>query len=234
MNLKKCWGNLLVTLLISSVSFDICYSNVPKFEELILTKFKDKNLSSNSISSIKDLISKNPKMGVKKLIEVMKSSEYPDKSRWLATILLGKTMGKKSSNFIAKFANHPDWILRAASLKTLLSLQVKDRPEVYVQALKDSSLIVRDHALDSIRHLKMKDRASYVYKMLFDERNYFKTKKGLKRSRLVGKAIKVLGELNYTKAIPLFSKMLKKKKYEDIFQDLNYAMSLLNKRKKQI
>ena len=43
----------------------------------------------------------------------------------------------------------------------------------------------------------------------------------------VEKAIKTLGELNYSKVIPLFVKMSKKDKYKDIFPELNYALSLL-------
>jgi len=205
----------------------ISHSNVPKGDEIILSKFRDKNLSSRSIAQIKELISENPQKGVKKLVEVMKSSQYPDRSRWLATILLGKTMGRKSSNFIAKFASHPDWILRAASLKTLLSLEIRSMSKVYVKALQDTSLIVRDHALDSIRYLKIKKNSSDVFNMLFDKKNYFKTKKGFKRSRIIGKVIKTLGELDYVKAVPLFEKMRRKEKYKDIFVDLNYALNLL-------
>ena len=33
------------------------------------------------------------------LIKVMKSSDYPDQNRWVATYMLGRIMGKKSASF---------------------------------------------------------------------------------------------------------------------------------------
>ena len=54
------------------------------------------------------------------LIEVMKNGKYPDKNRWVATFLLGQIMGEKSAPFIAKFFKHPSWVMRMASLKTML------------------------------------------------------------------------------------------------------------------
>jgi hypothetical protein len=60
------------------------------------------------------------------LIEVMKRSEFPDNNRWVATFLLGQIAGAKAGPFLARYTEHPNWVLRMASLKTLLSLKEKN------------------------------------------------------------------------------------------------------------
>src|SRR5665647_2298030 len=68
------------------------------------------------------------------LIKVMKESKYPEQNRWQATMLLGQIMGKKSAPFIAKFSNHPHWMMRVASLKALLGLRQSEYHAVYAKA----------------------------------------------------------------------------------------------------
>jgi hypothetical protein len=160
------------------------------------------------------------------LIEVMKSSAFPDKSRWVATFLLARIMGKKSINFLAKFLEHPSWIMRMASLKALLGLKARDLGDGYSKALKDKSLVVRSQALENIRILELEQFAPQVWAMLYDDRNYHHGENGLKkRGNIIKKIIRVIGDLKFKKAkIPLL-KMVQKKKYQDIFDDVDYSLA---------
>src|SRR5690606_4380601 len=106
------------------------------------------------------------------LTQVMKDSSFPDKNRWIATSLLGRIMGVKSADYISKFSEHPNWMMRLASLKTLLSLNQTQYKGIYAKALKDSSLIVRYQALENIAIMKIDDLAPHVWAMLYDKSNY--------------------------------------------------------------
>lgn len=174
----------------------------------------------------KDILKAGGK-SVPSLVKVMKSDKFPDKNRWMATFLLGRIMGKKASPFIAKFVSHPNWILRMASLKTLLALKDERFPSIYAKALRDDSFIVRKQALESVKKLKLKKLGPHVWAMLYNKKNYYssKGKKKKKGTNLVKNAIKVVGDLKFEKAkTPLF-KMIQKKKYKDIFPEMEYALS---------
>lgn len=159
------------------------------------------------------------------LLEVMKSDSYPDKSRWLATFLLGQIMGKKASSLLVKFTQHPHWVLRMASLKTLLALKDKENAKIFAKSLRDKSFLVRRQALENISHMGLTEYAPHVWAMLYDKRNYYEGKPGDKEgTNLVKKAVRVVGELKFEKALkPLFS-MLQKDKYQDIHTDIRYAL----------
>ena len=60
------------------------------------------------------------------LVRVIKSNEFPDKSRWASIFILGKIMGKDSAPLLIKYLEHPNFILRLASLKTLLQLKERN------------------------------------------------------------------------------------------------------------
>tara|TARA_R110000868_G_scaffold117600_3_gene312204 strand:+ start:893 stop:1705 length:813 start_codon:yes stop_codon:yes gene_type:complete len=159
------------------------------------------------------------------LLEVMKNDAYPDKSRWLATFLMGQIMGKKASSLLVKFTQHPNWVLRMASLKTLLALKDKSHADAFARALRDDSFLVRRQALDNISHMELKDYAAHVWAMLYDKRNYYEGKPGEKEgTNLVKRAVRVVGDLKFDKALkPLFA-MLQKDKYKDIHADIRYAL----------
>lgn len=159
------------------------------------------------------------------LLEVMKNDSYPDKSRWLATFLVGQIMGKKASSLLVKFTRHPNWVLRMASLKTLLAIKDKSQADSFARALRDKSFLVRRQALDNIAHMELKDYAAHVWAMLYDKRNYYEGKPGVKEgTNLVKRAVRVVGDLKFEKALkPLFS-MLQKEKYKDIHGDIRYAL----------
>lgn len=158
------------------------------------------------------------------LIKVMKENKYPDQNRWHATMLLGMVMGKQSAPFIAKFADHPHWMLRVAALKALLALKQDSYHAVYGRALKDSSLIVRVQALDNISQLKIKSLAPQVWNMMYDGSNYSGDVGNRKRTSIVKSVIRTLGDLQYEKAKSPLAKLIQKPKYQDLVDDLDYSL----------
>jgi len=181
---------------------------------------------SDVISLQKDTLKLKGK-AVPTLVKVMKSADYPDKSRWVATFLLGKIMGKKSSPYISKYLDHPNWVMRLAGLKTLLALKEVGFNKGYEKALSDNSLLVRSQALDNIVKLNIQKSAPSVWAMLYDKKNYHQSKelKKKKRTHLIKKVVRAVGDLKFEKAkAPLLS-MIQKKKYEDIFNEMDYSLA---------
>ncbi|MCF8058738.1 MAG: HEAT repeat domain-containing protein [Bacteriovoracaceae bacterium] len=208
---------------------------VPKNSDMVrkvlLGEFK-KNLSGPEVIRLKKQTLTYSGKAIPALIQVMKSDTYPDKNRWVATFLVGRIMGKKSSPFLAKFLKHPNWVMRMASLKTLLALKEKSYSVAYAKALKDRSLIVRKQALENIRKLGLNDKGAEVWSMLYDKRNYYNPKDGQKkRTNLIREAIKTVGDLKFEKAkTPLLS-MAQKDKYEDVFSEIDYSLSKITGKK---
>lgn len=206
-------------------------SKSPKSTQMIknvlLTEFK-KDLKSKEVLNLKKQALNYSGKAVPALVEVMKSDKYPDKNRWVATFLVGQIMGKKSSPFLAKFLKHPHWVMRMASLKTLLALKEKRYSEDYAKALKDRSFIVRKQALENIKRLDLKHKAANVWAMLYDKRNYYNPKDGTrKRTNLIKAAIKTIGDLKFEKAKSPLLSMSQKDKYADIFPEIDYSLSLI-------
>ncbi len=158
------------------------------------------------------------------LIEVMKNGKYPDKSRWIATFMLGRAMGKKAAPFIGKFTAHPSWVMRLASLKVLLALRQHEMAHLYAQTLKDDSLIVRTQALANIRDLKLNQLAPNVWAMLYDKRNYYEAKKATKRANIIKEVITAIGDLRFEKARDPLLTMIQKDKYTDVFDEINASL----------
>lgn len=199
--------------------------------DMLLAEFK-KNLSSKEVSSLKKQALTYSGKAIPALVEVMKSDRFPDKNRWVATFLVGRIMGKKSSPFLAKFLKHPNWVLRMASLKTLLALKEKKLASAYAKALKDRSFIVRKQALENIRRLDLKDKAANVWGMLYDKRNYYNPKDGQKkRTNLIREAIKTVGDLEFKKATEPLLSMVQKEKYQDIFEEIDYSLTKITGKK---
>ena len=98
----------------------------------------------SAVSEIKKLVESSPREMVPVLINTMKDKTKSEQARWLSTVLVGKTMGKRSLDLMSKYASHPDVILRMASLKVLLSLEAKQKFKVFEAALFDKSLLVRN------------------------------------------------------------------------------------------
>lgn len=167
---------------------------------------------------------KHKQKAVPVLIKVMKESKYPEQNRWHATMLLAQIMGDKSAPFIAKFADHPHWMMRVASLKALLGLKQADYTKVYAKALQDPSLIVRFQALDNISQMKISKLAPEVWNMMYDQTNYTGPKGSRKRTSIVKAIIRTLGDLKYADARKALAKLIQKPKYQDLIEDLDYSL----------
>lgn len=198
-----------------------------------LEKEFEKNLTKKDILKLKSDILNVKGKAVPALISVMKNSKFPDRNRWIATFMLGRIMGKKSAPFIAKFSEHPNWILRLASLKSLLALDQDRYAKVYEKALKDDSLLVRFQALENIKRMNLTSLSGSVWSMLYDKRNYYmnKAKTKSKRQHIVKEVIKTIGDLKFSKAQAPLLTMIQKDKYKDILIEMNYALSKITSKK---
>jgi hypothetical protein len=224
---------LLGILIVSSPQAKIKNVNPKIGNASLLEKFKIHHKKQGLVQLKKATLASGGK-AVPTLIEVMKNGSYPDRNRWVATFLLGKIMGKKAAPFVAKFTKHPNWIMRMAALKTLLALKQKNYSGLYVRALKDKSYIVRVQALDNIKQLKLRRYGSQVWSMLYDKQNYYNisnkdksAKNGVKRTDMIKKIIKTVGDLQFQKAEAPLLAMMQKKKYRDIYEEIDYGLKLI-------
>lgn len=167
---------------------------------------------------------KHRQKAVPVLIKVMKESKYPEQNRWQATMLLAQIMGKKSAPFIAKFIDHPHWMMRVASLKALLGLRQSDYHAVYAKALRDPSLIVRVQALDNISKMNITHLAPQVWGMMYDQSNYSGDVGNRKRTSIVRAIIRTIGDVKFEKAKKPLAKLIQKPKYQDLIEDLDYSL----------
>lgn len=158
------------------------------------------------------------------LIKVMKEAKFPEQNRWQATMLLAQVMGKKSAPFIAKFTDHPHWMMRVAALKALLGLRQSEYHAVYAKTLKDPSLIVRVQTLDNISQMKITKLAPNVWNMMYDHSNYAGDVGNRKRTSIVKSIIRTLGDVRYEKAKAPLAKLIQKPKYNDLIDDLDYSL----------
>lgn len=220
---------LVLVFMISSLGCfaeDISKDELKKTQEL--TELYKKNYSDkNSLNVLKE---KTLALGAKAtpvLIQAMKDGAYPETNRWIATFMLGKVMGEKSAPFIAKFVAHPHWMMRLASLKTLLALNQKKYIAHYAQALQDKSLLVRYQALENVDHFKIKELGPNVWRMMYDKENYSGKEGKLKRAAIIKNVIRTLGDLEFKAAKAPLMKMAKNEKFKDIHEDLNYTLSRL-------
>lgn len=196
----------------------------------LLQKYSQNYNDKIQIAQLKMETLKHGGQSVEALIEVMKNGKYPDKNRWMATFLLGQIMGEKSAPFLAKFLQHPHWVMRMASLKTMLALKQKNYSKDYVKLLSDDSFIVRSQALENIRLLSLNESAPHVWAMLYDKKNYYQpTMNGkalkAKRSNIIKNVILTIGDLKFEKArLPLI-KMIQKDRYNDIFPEIDKSLT---------
>ncbi len=195
-------------------------------EAMYLKKPKDKSY----LNKLKQASLKLKQKAVPTLIKVMKSKNYPSENRWVATYMLGRIMGVKSAPYISKFTKHPNWMLRLAALKVLLHLNQKKFKGIYARLLEDDSLIVRHQALQNIKAMKINDLAPYVWKMLYNKKNYVGIKGKRKRNNIIKDAIRTIGDLGFTKAKKPMLEMFKKNKYKDVYEELDYSLSKISKK----
>lgn len=234
-NLKLLQKSALMTGFILSFSAHAAI-NTSEVKNTLLQKYMVNYSDKNQIALLKNETLKHGGQSVEALIEVMKNGKYPDKNRWVATFLLGQIMGDKSAPFLAKFLKHPNWVMRMASLKTMLALKQTDYGSHYAQLLSDDSFIVRSQALDNIRSMKISKSAPQVWAMLYDKKNYYQpTMNGkalkAKRSNIIKSVILTVGDLKFEEAkLPLI-KMIQKDKYNDIFPEMDLALTKITGQK---
>jgi len=192
-------------------------------EALYLKKAKKKE----HLNKLKHASLKLKQKAVPTLLKVIKSNNYPEENRWVAIHMLGRIMGKKSAPYISKFSKHSNWMLKLASLKVLLHLNQKQYKGIYARLLEDKSLIVRHQALQNIKEMKLTSLAPYVWKMLYNKSNYVGLKGKRKRSSIIKDAIKTVGDLGFKKARKPMLEMFRKKKYVDVYSELDYSLSKL-------
>ncbi len=206
---------------------------IKEVDHPLLKKYKKQYKDKKSLVSLKKETLKLGTKAVPILTDVMKSGKFPEKNRWIATFLLGKIMGVKSAPFLVKFLDHPSWVMRMASLKTLLALKQDKYKDKFVELLKDKSFIVRVQALNNIRKLKIKSVASNVWEMLYDKSNYYTNKKskGLKRTNIIKNIITTVGDLEFKLAAKPLSKMINNNKYKDIFSQIEYSLEKITGKK---
>ena len=173
---------------------------------------------------LKRNVFKHNQKAVPLLIKVMKDSKYPDQNRWHATMFLAQVMGTKSAPFIAKFTDHPHWMMRVAALKALLGLKQTEYHAIYARALKDPSLIVRVQALDNISQLKITTLAPQVWGMMYDQSNYTGSKGARKRTSIVKSIIRTVGDVRFEQAKTPLAKLMQKPKYQDLMDDIDYSL----------
>ena len=201
-------------------------ADLKKHDEL-LTLYKKNYTNKNELAILREkTLSLGPK-SVPVLIQVMKDGAFPETNRWAATFMLGKIMGEKSAPFIAKFVAHPHWMMRLASLKTLLALNQGKYIACYAQALQDKSLLVRYQALENINHFKIKELGPNVWRMMYDKENYAGKEGKLKRAAIIKNVIRTLGDIEYPGAKDSRLKMVKNNKFKDIHEDLTYTLAKL-------
>ena len=236
--MKKCWdrkspeGSVLIHLIFSLFLTANLHATINKdaIKQDLLQKYLTTYSDTKQLTNLKQETIKHGGESVSALIEVMKNGKYPEKNRWVATFLLGEIMGDKSAPFLAKFFRHPSWVMRMASLKTMLALKQKNYGAQYAMLLSDDSLIVRAQALENIRQLGIKNLGPQVWSMLYDKRNYYqptlngKTLK-FKRTNLIKSAIITVGELRFEQAKDPLFKMIQKERYVDIFPEMELALS---------
>lgn len=231
---------LIGLFLISTMSFNSWMANASiakaEIKDVLLQKYMSNYEKKEELAALKKLTLENGGKSVDALIEVMKNGKYPDKNRWMATFMLGQIMGTKSSPFISKFLKHPSWVMRMASLKTLLALKEERYSGDVAVLLNDDSLLVRGQALENIRILKAKQYAPMVWAMLYDKKNYSTPKingKAIKHKRtsIIKDVIATVGELKFEKAKTPLAKMITKDKYNDIFPEMDVALSKITGKK---
>jgi HEAT repeat protein len=219
-------GALLLNFNLASAKIAPAPSVQTKMTVDLLNEFRKPIKKPEDLKKLKEQTLSMSGKSVPALIEVMKRSDFPDNNRWVATFLLGQIAGTKAGPFLARYTEHPNWVLRMASLKTLLSLKEKKYGKLYARALRDESLLVRTQALDNVSTLNLREHGANVWGMLYDKKNYHQTKKGSnKRGSIIHTVVKTIGDLQFEKAKKPLLSMIKNKKYDDIFTEMDYSLS---------
>jgi HEAT repeat protein len=94
--------------------------------------------------------------------------------RWAAMVAMARLGEQHSLPELKQALKHRDWFMRDVSLRLLPAVDKKEASEAAVRALKDSALVVRTTAVDSIKSLKVSKASDQLWKMLYAKDNYMK------------------------------------------------------------
>lgn len=213
---------ILCSCILSFYSYSVSVSLEQHYSQNVQNSLEIKELQKRTMSE--------GTKAVPALVKVLKNKKYPEKTRWIAMMMLGKIMGKKSISYLAKFSNHSEWFMRLASLKALLALNAKSHGRLFAKMLKDKSLLVRYQALENIEKMNLKAHASSVWEMLFDETNYSGKSGKRRRTDIIRAAIKVVGKLGYKPAVKPLLKMMQDKRYLDVYKEVDFSLSQITGR----
>ncbi len=189
----------------------------------LLQKFLQEKITA------KELRSYALSMGTKSvpvIIKVMKEGRFPDQNRWVATFLLAQLMGNKSAPVLAKFLKHPLWMMRLASLRTLLILKQTQYELEYVALLNDPALLVRKQAMENIEKLKLKKAASAVVSVMKHSRNPKD-----KDPMMVEQAARTIAALDYRPATKELFNSFEDKDLKNSYASINDSLEILSRRK---
>ncbi len=230
--MKKLLGTLLLLALTNSTwAVTTSPKKISSSSEL-KNEFQSKSILRKDLEFLREKSLALAGQAVPVLLEVMKQPSYHLKKRWVATFLLGQIMGKKAGPLLIRYTEHPEWMMRMAALKTLRGIKFEKETSFYSKVLQDKSYLVRKEALLSIAQIKDKNLGEDVWKQIFKKDNYKKTKKGFFRTELVGLAIRTLGDIGHDGHKSELKKMLDKKRYQDIHNDIRYALDKFSGSKK--
>lgn len=183
-----------------------------------------KELSTSKLTDVRSQAIKYGAKSIPELIKVINTKKHPVKNKWHSIFLIGQIMGDKSIPYLESLSINKNWMIRLAALKTIAKLK-NTTSNIYATLLKDKAMIVRFEALDSIARLELTHLSKNVWNMLYDDRNYSKSEGTRKRSDLIKKVIKVVGDLKFKEAKKPLLKMAKNKKYNDIFSEIDYSLA---------
>lgn len=182
------------------------------------------------LDNLKELSLESGGQSISALIRVMKDSRFPDQSRWTSIFLLAQIAGEKSLPVLERFLEHPNWMMKVASLKALLALGAEDYGDMYADLLTDNSLLVRTQALENIRNLGLSQYAPQVWAMLYDKNNYDQVSGNSRRGDIIRTVILTIGDLGFQEAKEPLLRMIQQDRYNDIFNEIDHSLQKITGR----
>jgi len=189
----------------------------------------NENIKQEHFDIIDSKIESNfDKRSASELISVIKSSKFPDRSRWFAGMTLVRLTGKKSLPLMRKLSTHPNWLTRLLALKSLRILKQRSDVGLIEKRLYDKSALVRVEALEALSSWKVRSSGDKIWKMLFDKKNYLI--RGEKKSiniEMMKRIIGALGTIGYKDAKSPLKALKGKKAFKSIQSEIQRTVNQL-------
>ena len=136
------------------------------------------------------------------------------KERWFAVMAVTKLQGSQALGNLKKWAEHPEWFVRLASLKALSYLDLNESTyptSLVMKRLKDKSILVRDGALEVLGRWCLPQTQSKILGVIDDQEHFRKKHPLFIRKR----AVDVIGQCG-------FSSVETKKRLVQLFEEENF------------